>query len=234
MAKKKIEESSQEPTAPFWMVTYADMVTLLLTFFILLLSFSIIDDVKFEQAAHSLKGALGVLDKYEHSQKIYSEGDSHSEVDMLRRSEIYESVSELETKAKEMGFENDLSIEINHNGLLIRMGDRILFDLGKDQLKPDSFPVLDIVGKTIKAQAKEVLVGGHTDNAPIKTTKFPSNWELSSARALSVVRNLIDKSSVSPNVLAATGYSEFRPIETNDSPEGRQKNRRVEFLITWE
>jgi len=234
MIKKKKEESSQEPTAPFWMVTYGDMVTLLLTFFILLLSFSIIDEIKFEKAAHSLKGALGVLDKYEYSQETYGEGDSKSEVDMLRRQEIYESVSELEKMAEEMGFEDDLSIEVNNNGLLIQMGDKILFDLGKAKLKAKAFPVLDIVGKTIRAQAKEVLVGGHTDNVPIKTLKFPSNWELSSARALSVVRYLVDKTSVSPGVLAATGYSEFRPIETNDTPEGRQKNRRVEFLITWE
>jgi chemotaxis protein MotB len=234
MVDKKKQESSDEPTAPFWMVTYGDMVTLLLTFFILLLSFSIIDEVKFEQAAHSLKGALSVLDSYDHSLESFGEGESQSEVDMLRRSEIYESVAELEKKAQEMGFEDDLSIEVNNNGLLIRMGDRILFDLGKAQLKSKAFSVLDIVGKTIKSQAKEVIVGGHTDNVPINTSQFPSNWELSSARALSVVRYLIDITSVPPEVLAATGYSEFSPIETNSSPEGRQKNRRVEFLITWE
>ncbi|MDP8237822.1 MAG: flagellar motor protein MotB [Candidatus Hatepunaea meridiana] len=231
--KKEIENDNEEPSAPFWMVTYGDMVTLLLTFFILLISFSNLDEVKFEKAAHSLKGALGVLDSYESQQVSNVSSDSFSEVDLLRRSEIYESVTELEKIAKDMGFEEDISIQINENGLLIRLGDRVLFDLGKAYLKPEAFPVLDIVGKTIKIEAKEVIVGGHTDNVPIKTGKFPSNWELSTARALSVVKYLTEKPGVSPEVLAATGYSEFRPVETNESQEGRGKNRRVEFLITW-
>jgi len=229
--KKPRENDSNEPSAPFWMVTYGDMVTLLLTFFILLISFANLDEVKFEQAAHSLKGALGILEK--NTSQLKSNAIDVSEEDLLHRADIYESVMEVNRIASKLGFEDDISIEPGETGLLIQMGDRVLFDPGKADLKPEAFPILDIVGKTIREKAKEVLVAGHTDNVPIKTIQFPSNWELSTSRALSVVRYLIDETEVPPRFLAATGYSEFRPLKPNDSPESRQKNRRVELLVTW-
>jgi len=231
--EEKQQEENDEPSAPFWMVTYGDMVTLLLTFFILLLSFAELDEVKFEEAAHSLKGALGVMQAYESPKNNKSRSKSSSELEMMRRNEMYKSMVELEALAKEMGYEDDVSIMFSDNGLLIRMGDRVLFDIGKAYLKPKALPVLDIVGKAISKHAKEVLVGGHTDDYPIQSAEFPSNWELSASRALNVVKYLIDRTGVKPHVLAATGYSEFRPLVGNSSAENRRKNRRVEFLVTW-
>ena len=230
---KEKQEENQEPSAPFWMVTYSDMVTLLLTFFILLLSFAELDEIKFEEAAHSLKGALGVLAGQQSPRRNKTNNDSFSEVDMLRRRELYSSVAELQKVAEELGYENDISINIHDNGILIRMGDRVLFDLGKANLKEKAFPILDVVGKTIRNKATEVLVGGHTDNYPIDTVEFPSNWELSTTRAIKVVKYLIENAGVSPTILAPIGYSEFKPIGPNDTKESRQKNRRVEFLVTW-
>ncbi len=229
--KRRRNSDNQRPSAPLWMVTYGDIVTLLLTFFVLLLSFASLDEVKFEEAASSLKGALGILERYQSILK--NKSISVTEEDLLRRLDIYESVNELKKVTEEMGYKEAVSIKVTESGMLIQLGDKILFDLGKAVLRPEALPILDIVGKTIRDQAGEVLVGGHTDNIPINSPDFPSNWELSTARAVNVVKYLIDKAGVPPEILGATGYSEFKPLVPNDSPENRRKNRRVEFLVTW-
>lgn len=229
--RKKKKEDFEMPSAPGWMTTYGDMVTLLLTFFVLLLSYSSIDEIKFDAAINSLQGALNVFDK--NVSVIDKTTMGISKYDKFRRMDIYKNVMAIEQIAKELGYEKDISIGETESGMLIRMGNRVLFDLGKADLKPEALPLLDIVGETIRKSAGEVLVCGNTDNLPITTGKFPSNWELSSARALSVVKHLIDVLNIPPEVFGAVGYSEYRPLVPNDTPENRQKNRRVECLITW-
>ncbi len=229
LKKRKREKESDGPSAPFWMVTYGDMVTLLLTFFVLLLSFSSLDDVKFKEAASSLNNELNILPKKVSILDYFKPrnlGESESDY-------VKETINRINNIAKELGLEKDINVEMTDTGLLIQLGDKVLFDPGEANLKEKSHPVLKVVGDAIKTRAKEVLVSGHTDNVPIHTTEFPSNWELSSARALSVVKYLIKEANVPPNILAATGYSEYRPIASNDTPQSRQKNRRVEFLVTW-
>lgn len=217
--------------APSWMVTYGDMVTLLLTFFVLLLSFASLDETKFGEAVSSLKGAFGILERYRSILK--NQSISLSEEEILNRMNIYNSVIELQTMAKKLGYEDAINIDVTDKGMLIRLGNRVLFDLGKAQLRPEAYPVLDLVAETIRNSSREVQVSGHTDNIPISVVEFPSNWELSTARATNVVRYLISQANVPPEILAATGYSEYRPIVDNDTPAHRQENRRVEFLITW-
>ncbi len=231
MRKKKQIEENQEPSSPAWMTTFSDMMTLLLTFFVLLLSFSKMDEEKFEQAAHSLKGALGIMKSYpspRNKMGIYLNED-----DLNSQQEIFDNMKELQQKAEELDMAEDINVRITENGLLIQLGDKILFDVGEAELKSIAFPLLDIVGKTIRKKAGLVLVSGHTDNIPIHTEKYPSNWELSSARALSVVKYLIEKAGVPPELLGATGYSEYKPIVENTSLANRRRNRRVEFLVTW-
>ncbi|MBN4081304.1 OmpA family protein [Caldithrix abyssi] len=228
---KKNRKKLEEPSAPFWMVTFADMVTLLMTFFVLLLSFANMSDIKFEQAAHSLKGSLGILKSFE-SLALNKTLDVSTK-DMNRRMDIYESMMAMEEKIQEMDLQTEVSIQAGESSMLIQMGDQVLFDLGKADLKPEAFKVLDLVGKTIGSEASEVLVGGHTDNNPIHTLEFPSNWELSASRALRVAKYLTEYTGVPPEILGAVGYSEYKPIVQNNTPENQQKNRRVEFLVTW-
>ena len=92
---------------------------------------------------------------------------------------------------------------------------------------------MTIIAKTIKDRASEIVIAGHTDNVPIFSQRYPSNWELSAARAMSVVNYLITEAEVSPKILAATAYGEYRPLLPNDTPADRKVNRRVEFLVTW-
>ena len=231
MGKKKKKEDLETPSSPAWMTTYGDMVTLLLCFFVLLLSYSSVDTKQFSVAMYSLQGALSVFDK--NVSVISQKSMGVSKYDKFNRVNIREDIMEMEQIAKELGYEDDISIVETEGGMLIRMGNRVLFDLGKADLKPKALPMLNILGKTIGKSAGEVLVCGNTDNLPITTGIFPSNWELSSARALSVVKYLIDVVNISPKVFGTVGYSEYRPLVPNDTPENRQKNRRVEFLITW-
>jgi len=231
MKKKKKKEDLEMPSSPGWMTTYGDMVTLLLCFFVLLLSYSDVDTKKFSVAIYSLQGALSVFDR--NVSVISQKSIGVSKHDKFRRADIRKDIMEIEQIAKELGYDEDISIEQTESGMLIRMGNRVLFDLGKADLKPEALPLLNILGKTIGKRAGEVLVCGNTDNLPITSGLFPSNWELSSARALNVVKYLIDVVNITPDIFGTVGYSEYRPLVPNDTPENRQKNRRVEFLVTW-
>ena len=125
-----------------------------------------------------------------------------------------------------------VSLSMEDRGLVITFLDEILFDSGKAKIKSEAFPPLDKVAGVITEKAADMNVGveGHTDNIPIKYSGWKSNWELSTARATSVLHYLVEK-GVSPDKLAAIGYGEFRPVASNDSAEGRRKNRRVEIVI---
>jgi chemotaxis protein MotB len=126
-----------------------------------------------------------------------------------------------------------VQFEATSEGLHLRLGDRLLFDIGKAQLKPQVIPILKKIAELVRNNQKEVYVEGHTDNVPIHTKQFPSNWELSTARAMSVVRYLHVVEGIPGNRLAAVGHGEFRPLVPNDTPAHRAKNRRVEIYITW-
>ncbi len=230
--KKKIEEASDEPTAPFWMTTYGDMVTLLLTFFILMISFANMDERKWAMAAKSLQGALGVMEQYKVEMQMMKETPG-GEDDMLIRSDVMERLREFEEQMAEQIDEGDITVESIKNGLLIQMGSKLLFNSGEATLKPESYEIMKLVGKTVKDHAAEIVISGHTDNVPINSRQFPSNWELSGARALSVVNYLIANADIPPKILAATAYGEHRPIVPNDTPADRKINRRVEFAVTW-
>ncbi len=230
---KKKPEENDEPSAPFWMVTYGDMVTLLLTFFILLISFSSMDEIKFNAAAASLQGALGVINTSAMELQLLKEAPG-GEDDLLIRTDVYEDLQTFEEQMAQEIDKGDITVDFVKNGLLIQMGSKLLFDVAAADLKSDSKPILDALARTIKSHAAEVLVGGHTDDVPIHTSEFPSNWELSGARAMSVVRYLIDKGDVPPKILAATAYGQYRPIVPNATVADKQINRRVEFLVTWQ
>ncbi len=148
--------------------------------------------------------------------------------------------SELERAKAEL--ENRLRGEINNDQVKVEMGDRglvitflaeVLFDSGKAKLKNDSLETLSKVAGVLNTTVKDLNVGieGHTDNVPITKSNWKSNWELSTARALSVLHYMVGDQSIDPNRLSATGYGEYRPVASNDTAEGRQKNRRVEIVI---
>ncbi len=232
MAKKTEKSDDGMPSAPFWMTTYGDMVTLLLTFFVLMFAMSSVEEQKFLAAASSLRGALGALDKNisivgEKSPAIGTTGISREQMDMVAS---MERIAEI---FQEEALEDVASVEVTGPGeVVIRMGDQVLFAPGESNLKEQATRVLAGIARSIEGETETVYVEGHTDNIPISTAEFPSNWELSSARAISVVR-LLEEQGVPPGQLAAVGHSQYVPLEPNDSPVNRAKNRRVELYTTW-
>ena len=150
-------------------------------------------------------------------------------------SELERAKIELENRLKQEINDSEVNIEMLQKGLVITFVAEVLFDSGKDKLRASSLPKLDKVSKVLKTTVKDHSIGieGHTDNVPIHTRQFPSNWELSSARAMSVIRFLHDAEGIDAKKLAAVGHGEYRPLVPNTSPERRARNRRVEIFIKY-
>lgn len=148
-------------------------------------------------------------------------------------SELERAKAELEDRLKQEIADKDVQVKMAKDGLVITFVAEVLFDSGKADLKPASLEMIDKVAKVLADTVPDLSVGieGHTDNQPIKFSGWKSNWELSVARALSVVHYLQDEKKINPERLAAIGHGEFKPVESNDTKEGRQKNRRVEVVI---
>lgn len=151
-----------------------------------------------------------------------------SEVDKLRQAKAL-----LEERLKDEIAKEQVRLSMDENGLVITFVAEVLFDSGKAKIRPEAYPVLDKVARVLNENVTEEGIGiaGHTDNQPIKYSGWASNWELSTARATSVLHYLVDERRVSPERVSAIGYGEYRPVASNDTAEGRQLNRRVEIII---
>lgn len=220
----------REPVAPdsgSWLTTYSDLVTLLMCFFVLLFAFSTVDATKFRQVAISLQTALrGVLDG----------GVSLGPVDVLDEYDLEEKLMEdafleIDAYLEEAGLKGAVVAIYEERGLVVRFLDTVLFDLAKADLRADALDILDRVAQVLEKIPNQVAVEGHTDNLPIQTREFPSNWWLSTARANRVVEYFARKHNIVPERLSAVGYGEYRPLVPNSSAANRAQNRRVEILI---
>lgn len=148
-------------------------------------------------------------------------------------SELEKAKRQLEDRLRQEINDKEVKVEMLARGLVITFVSEVLFDSGKSDLRADSLEKLGKVAGVINTTVKDLSIGieGHTDNEPIKHSGWKSNWELSTARSLSVLHYLVDQQNVGAERLSATGYGEYRPVDSNDTKEGRQKNRRVEIVI---
>lgn len=147
--------------------------------------------------------------------------------------ELKQTKSLLEGKLSKEIDENQVRLQMMEKGLVITFVADVLFDSGKSKIRPEAYGALNKVADVLKNNVPQLSVGieGHTDNEPIQRSSWKSNWELSSARALSVLHYLTDKEEISPERLSAIGYGEYRPVASNDMKSGRRMNRRVEIVI---
>ncbi len=229
MAKEEPKPCECSPGAPLWMCTFSDMMSLLLCFFILLLSFSVMDQKKYYQVAGSLKDAFGTQkEKVEPSPRqgekmISADFDTVPLQVQLKIARVFSE--EIATGA--------VDSEYSNSGLILRVKGAVAFESGSAEIKKEFFPFLDKLGKLVDTMDLAIDVSGHTDNVPLKkgVTEFHSNWELSAARAVNVVEYWIEKMKIPPDRLLAVAAADGKPIAKNDTPEGRAINRRVEFLV---
>ncbi len=229
--KKASDDDDDElPSAPGWMTTYGDMMTLLMTFFILIMSFSTIEVEKFKAALGSLRGAFGILGD---SREVTPEYTWFSPLEHVKRETIIEQLENLQKIIKANDLDDKIDIYESDAEIIIRIKDQVLFESGSALLKPKFLPILSKIAKMIVKDAQEIKVAGHTDDIPIHNSKYPSNWELSLARALSVVRYFVYREKIHPAKISVAGYSKYRPLVPNNSPENRAKNRRVEIYLKY-
>ncbi len=251
MKKQIKKKDAKDYGSPGWMTTYGDMVTLLLTFFILLFTFSSIDVKRFQEVMsavqHSFMGRTGILIGStsvggEEGEKLDSLSMSLEELAMAIGEEeitVLEMMAELEQTyedvksfLQEAGLEDDVQLRLEERGIVLELPERILFDTGQAAIKRDFYPTLDLLAALLAGLPNQIIVEGHTDNIPIRTVLYPSNWELSVHRAVSVARYLVEVHDLPPRRFVATGYGEFHPLDTNETPEGRARNRRVSIVIS--
>ena len=229
---KMIKESDCPKGLPGWLATFGDLMSLLLTFFVLLLSFSSMEEVKFHHAMGSLQGSMGVFQSEpEMSQPI------RISMPLVRGSvrqsnNIRKAAEALEKSLSDDGLEGDVSLEGTASGIVIRIQAPVIYQSGKADIQEDIQPSLYKIGELLQLLPNEVVVQGHTDNEPIKST-FPSNWELSFQRAVNTARFLITECKVQPRRLATEGYGEYRPLASNLTEADRRKNRRIEIHILY-
>lgn len=222
------EEGDDLPTAPFWMTTFSDMVTLLLTFFVLIVSMSEVEVIKFRNAMTYFTGQTSVLDY----PSMVDPAVSRQEIEEHFKSRE-ELVDELARYLEENNLEDKVRVNLTEEGVHVSIVDSVMFASGSAVLLQSAGSILDKVGEILTPIARSVVVEGHTDNRPIQTAQFPSNWELSGARAASVVRFFLNQShALDPAKYKTIGYGEYRPEVSNDTPQGRARNRRVEILFS--
>ncbi|MEE8399053.1 MAG: OmpA family protein [Desulfobacterales bacterium] len=219
-----------------WIVTYADLMTLLLVFFVLLYSISALNIGKFKMALNSIQRSLG--EKEPPIEYIDVSGTNETlkkPIELDQPAGIDSRRMEVLTDIQTFIEGNDLGGKIDafpENGsIVIRIAGTVLFEPGAATLNGSGVPVLKGIGQLInKFYEFNVNIKGHTDNVPIATKQFPSNWELSAIRATTVLKFLINN-GIHPRRLTATGYGELLPLYPNSSAEGRARNRRVEFVL---
>jgi len=239
--RHKEEEHENEER---WLLTYSDLITLLMAFFVIMYALSRVDADKFKKLAVTLSSAFhnpmtspvdmpGVGGRDGTDPTLDEKGDPQAKPE---KTELEKLAGQLQDLIKLEGLENSVTVTTNAGGhkLMLRLSDSLLFDAGKADMMPGAEILMSKIASIISRAGKQVRVEGHTDNVPIHSAQYDSNWQLSTARATTVIRFLITQYGLPPEMLSASGYAEFRPIAPNDTPENRAKNRRVEFVISDE
>lgn len=228
MRKRKKAEDQLAP----WIISYGDMVTLLLTFFVLLYSFSLVDLRKFQAMSTSMQQAFGGGALQSGGSKVIQLFPESSPLPRQAVSrEVAETAGKAEAYLKKEGLGAVAAVLPQERGVVIRFQDTVFFESGQAELKPEAVETARKVAGFLKTVPNAIRVEGHADNVPIHTERYASNWELSVARATRFLTFLQMAGDLPPEQLSAAGYGEYRPVAGNDTEEGRRKNRRVDIVL---
>lgn len=220
-----------------WVISYADLVTLLFGFFIILYATADSNEIKMEALARGLAEAFNVgVNEGNAGGGIFDGGTGvipqrneagslDFDLDQIRRL--------IEQRTVEAGLDGQVLVSRDEDRITIRLADNLVFPSASADIRPEALPLLRIVAEAVNQTTNEIRVEGHTDNIPLATDRYPSNWELSSARATAVLRLLTDDLGVHPSRTFAAGFGEFRPVASNLTPEGRALNRRADIVLLY-
>lgn len=228
-----------------WLVSYADFITLLFAFFVVMFAVSQVDSKKvgrfsesFQQALESntfnskgkglLPGEVQPVSRSTSEMKMDVSKHRHAGMFSGEKAQIRRALTKRASATPAL---TGLRILDIHGELVVRLPERLIFAVGEAQIQPDGVTALHIISDELAQHRVRVRIEGHTDNAPIRTARFPSNWELSTARATAVVAFLIETKKLDPVRLSAAGYGEYHPVAENESTEGRSMNRRVDIVV---
>lgn len=240
MANKRPKK--QKKGAPAWMASFADLQQLLLVFFILLFSMSSVDENKFMSAVSSIQKALntaglGLTDKGIKPESELIDIDKLTSMAEIKNTQVTEELK----KAQEFLDKNQMNgkplseyvkASKSDEGVILTIKDILLFDSGSAEIKANSIDLISSMKELINSKNRDIRIEGHTDNVPLRaTSKYSDNWELSTARATSVASFIIDNNIADPKKVAVAGYSEYKPVANNDTPENKSKNRRVDIVL---
>lgn len=235
--KKKKKDNSER-----WLLTYSDLITLLMIFFIVMYSISNVDSEKYNSLATSLNTSFNPTFSIVEGSGNHYIGNGLS--NNTGNSQFLSNVSPQTTLSPTQEIENELrnyleahdltsqiDLHIEPQGLILSLNENVFFESGRAEIQPDYKKNILEIGEILNTFDNDVAIEGHTDNIPISNSRFKSNWELAAVRATNVVHLLIDEGHVAPNKLCATSYGEYRPIASNDTAEGRAKNRRIDIVL---
>lgn len=259
MRHRRRKHTFQGENLDRWLVSYADFITLLFAFFTTMYAISNVDAQKMGRMVLSMQAAFdasvfpaansrigltnsGALPIPQNSQ-LYNtfinlrglSDKQHSSLLVRQTTTAGENLGRVQQDLSGIVMDDALKdkvkVTLRNRGVVVSLAEAGFFDSGSDTVRSTSLPLLDRIATYIAGLPNFIRVEGHTDNVPISTPRFPSNWELSTARATFIISYLVNRHGFSPDRLSAAGYGEFHPVDTNATPEGRAKNRRVDVVI---
>ena len=239
------ERSKTHISRDRWLVSYADFITLLFALFVVLFAFAKADQKKQTQVAEAIDAAF-------HSLGVFPDAASWSakksgvnptteplsivmSEDVLSPAHVRDNLEhlhrELEQTLSSQVASHAVSMKMGRDGLVISLREAGFFDSGSATPKPQTLPTLRQIALSLGRSPYDLRIEGHTDNIPIHTAEFDSNWELSSVRATRIARLFLELDTIEPERISAAGYAEFHPVASNDTAEGRAQNRRVDLVV---
>lgn len=226
-----------------WVISYADFVTMLLALFMVMFATSSMGDMKVKDVNKSIQKVFASktadieLSQEENTKNTEAQKTPESKLDNTGKTildggdGILDAQKIAEQIEKDIDMKTSVKVLKSDRGVVIRLNDTMLFDPGSAIIKPQAKATLDKISSSLEKFENPILIEGHTDSMPIRNEKFPSNWELSTARATNIIKYLTETQKFPPNRLSAVGYGEYMPIEQNTTPQGRAKNRRVDIIV---
>lgn len=218
MRRVRTQKKNDDHGSERWLLTYADLITLLLGLFVILYGMSQVDSNKYSRVVQALGGMFGSGVMTEAGSSVLP--NQREDIEARVRGAMYEDLQN-----------QTVSVSQDARGVVVHLAEELLFPSGSATLKGASLSRLDLLGAVLKTLPNELRIEGHTDDVPINTAAFPSNWHLSVARAMTVGDYLMGRINLDPQRVTIVGYSQYKPLEPNTTPKNRAKNRRVDIVI---